>query len=303
MSSATPAHSKRIVKAVLRVGGTVAALGYTFHLMPLGEVLPLLRHSDTLCVMLALAGMQVANMAMAGRLHAFVRHQPIAYMRFRLMIIVHYVSSLYATILPGAIGGDAYKVWWLKKHTPLSMGLLVRMVIAARGSGLWMLLNITAICAFFSKPVAALVPFAPEVLVVGVVFVTAVYLVVLRYIMLMQPVIQPEAEGYSLLGQVAFALTAYFLLLGMGQGAHALEYVVLFMVSCVVAMLPLSIGGIGLREFTLLHTAPLLGVSVSHGVALALAFTLLNLVVAAIGAVLHGLALEKPELHAREVVA
>jgi uncharacterized membrane protein YbhN (UPF0104 family) len=64
-------------------------------------------------------------------------------------------------------------------------------------------------------------------------------------------------------------------------------YVLLFCIASVVSIMPITIGGVGLRELVFVYMAPLLGLDAEIGVALALLFFLTSLVVSMHGAVLQ----------------
>jgi uncharacterized membrane protein YbhN (UPF0104 family) len=97
----------------------------------------------------------------------------------------------------------------------------------------------------------------------------------------------------ALLVQLFQLLSALGLVLSLGQGAQWLPYALLFLVSSVAAMLPLTIGGTGARELTFLAGAPLLGVDAEQAVAIAFLFYLISTAVA-----LTGMAFSfKPILH------
>lgn len=67
-------------------------------------------------------------------------------------------------------------------------------------------------------------------------------------------------------------LCAYFILLAIGVDSHYLDYLVLFMVSSVVAVFPFSIGGIGARELVFLYAHQYIAIDESQAISFTLLF-------------------------------
>jgi uncharacterized membrane protein YbhN (UPF0104 family) len=86
-------------------------------------------------------------------------------------------------------------------------------------------------------------------------------------------------SGQSLLVQGAQLVCAWGLLLALGEGASWLGYSLVFLVSSVAAMLPLTIGGTGARELTCLWGAKILNLDAERAVAVAFLFYLLSTLV------------------------
>ncbi len=98
------------------------------------------------------------------------------------------------------------------------------------------------------------------------------------------------AVGISLLIRVTYSLAWYALGLAVGAGAPFLYYLLYMQLLSVVTMLPVSIGGVGIREngFALLMAR--VGMSGVHAVAIALLFLAVNYTYALVGTfVLAGL--------------
>ena len=76
--------------------------------------------------------------------------------------------------------------------------------------------------------------------------------------------------------QVAQLVCAGFILLSFGVEENFELYFVLFLVSSIAAMLPLSFGGVGLRELVFLYAASELPIDETSAVALGLTFFLIT---------------------------
>jgi len=80
----------------------------------------------------------------------------------------------------------------------------------------------------------------------------------------------------SLLVQLLQVLSALLILLALKGAGNTVAYLFVFLISSMVAVLPITIGGIGSREFTFLLGAQWLGLDPALSVALSLLFYLLN---------------------------
>ncbi len=202
-------------------------------------------------------------------------------------IRLHYVGGLFNTFLPGGAGGDAYKAWWLKRHKQGRMLNMVKLMVAVRLNGLWALGVLICVMAFCSAPVRNAIPYANLLIPATAVAGTLGYMLLAR-VVLKEPVRQQlRAALYSFALQLMLAAVAFTLCAGLGHQADAFEYALLFMLSCMLAMLPISIGGIGVRELALLHGSKLLHLSEETGVTLAFTFTIISLTIPLVGAVIH----------------
>ena len=94
-----------------------------------------------------------------------------------------------------------------------------------------------------------------------------------------------ETSLLSLAVQLAQLVATFGIVLALGEGGKWLEYSILFLVSSVVAMLPLTIGGTGARELTFLWGADFFQINSEKAVAIAFLFYLISTAVAFVGVV------------------
>jgi uncharacterized membrane protein YbhN (UPF0104 family) len=80
----------------------------------------------------------------------------------------------------------------------------------------------------------------------------------------------------SLVVQFLQVLAAWFILLALKGTGNPVAYLFVFLISSMVAVLPITIGGIGSREFTFMLGAQWLGLDPALSIALSLLFYLLN---------------------------
>jgi uncharacterized membrane protein YbhN (UPF0104 family) len=73
------------------------------------------------------------------------------------------------------------------------------------------------------------------------------------------------------------------LLLALGETENHLPYLVIFLVSSAVAVLPISVGGVGVRELTFLYGSQLLNVDMNVAVGISFLFYLITALVSLAG--------------------
>jgi uncharacterized membrane protein YbhN (UPF0104 family) len=283
------------VSFLLRAGVTVAACYLAFSQVDLAQMLPLLARLPLWVVVTMLALLHGGQVVSALRTRLYLHFEQIDF-PIVPSLKLHYVGGLFNAFLPGGTGGDIYKAWWLKHHTQGRMFSMVKLMIRGRLNGLWALGAIVCVLALGSAKLNGLLPWFDAMVLAALLGGTLCYALLARLVLGESYQQQRRAASYSLLLQFMLAAAAWVVCIGLGVQDHALEYVILFMLSCLLAMLPISIGGIGVRELVLLHGSALLNLSPESGVALAFSFSLLGLTVPLIGAiVLHFFAPERHE--------
>lgn len=271
---------------LLRAAITAGAAYLAFSQVSLQQVLPLLRRIPAAYLLAALILVHVGQFISALRTRYYLHCQGID-LPVDPSVRLHYVGGLFNVFLPGGAGGDVYKAWWLKRHKQGALLSMAKVMIASRLNGLWALGILICLLGLLSDDILRLHAQAPWLIVVAAIAGTIGYSILARLI-LKEPFTQQRQAGlYSLLLQLMLVGASAVLCVGLGQQDHVLEYVVLFLLSCMLAMLPVSIGGIGVRELALLHGSRLLGLSEETGVTLAFSYTLLTLTIALVGMVIH----------------
>ncbi len=196
-------------------------------------------------------------------------------------IALYYIGMFFNTLLPGGIGGDGYKIWAMSKLEHFPKMTSFRLMLSNRASGLFLLLLLTFLLAFFSPSLMAY-PYALWLLLACILLVIPGYFISARWLLKEKPQVALEAAKYSFVIQGCCLLSALLLFIGMGMDMshidNTLHYLILFMISSIVSVLPISIGGVGLREITFLYGAEHLQLNPSFGIAFSLVYFAINTV-------------------------
>ncbi|MEN8788549.1 MAG: lysylphosphatidylglycerol synthase transmembrane domain-containing protein [Flavobacteriaceae bacterium] len=198
---------------------------------------------------------------------------------------LYLLGMFYNLFLPGGIGGDAYKGYVIRKTYEVPTKKVVATLLLDRLSGLLLLANYACILGIFLS--------APELegykwlfgmgIIASLLFF---WILNKRYFEYLYPIYW-RSLGYSALVQLFQVICALFLLYSLDLEQDFLSYLFIFLVSSVVAVLPLTIGGIGSREVVFFYGALWLGLDESSSVSISILFFSINALVSFFGIYFH----------------
>jgi uncharacterized membrane protein YbhN (UPF0104 family) len=266
-----PGYAKALIKAAL----TIAALWFVFSKIPLGEVLDSVKEISVWPLIPALLAFILSKYLSALRLWKFFELTGIRVSQgFNLRLYL--LGMFYNLFLPGGIGGDGYKIFLLNRRTGVKAPRILWTVLADRASGL-LALVIIGLGMYYLTPLKAGIYQNFIWLLIPVALFAA--FLALKYLL---PDLRPAFWSSNTLSagvQLAQLLSAWLILKAIGGTEQMADYLFLFLVSSIVAMLPLTIGGIGSRELTFLLGSGMLGLDTGKAVALSLIFYLISMLV------------------------
>lgn len=186
---------------------------------------------------------------------------------------LYWLGMFYNLFLPGGISGDAYKVILLKQWFQTPYKRAGAAVLLDRVSGLLALVWILAVYGWFVLPAywqkAGLL-----ILVLGGTFAFRFF--VGKWMNDFKNSFWPTLV-WGLGVQLAQVLAIYAIISALGLPMGEPAYLFLFLLSSIAAVLPLSIGGLGIREIVFLHGAAYFGLQEATAVLISLAFYLITL--------------------------
>lgn len=204
-------------------------------------------------------------------------------MSTRFSLVLYYVGAFYNFLLPGGIGGDAYKVMLVRKRMEMNTVQGIRIMVADRASGLCIIM-LTFFLGCYLTGVNNAIPYGSALLISATIITPLVYVVASRKLLKQLPIDMIGSLYYSVMAQVFWISTLYMLWKSIGHGSHLLEYITLYCAASIASMIPVSPGGLGLREFTyfygagLMHTMMGRDVDPNVGIALSLCMFALSFV-------------------------
>ncbi|MBV6647758.1 MAG: flippase-like domain-containing protein [Cyclobacteriaceae bacterium] len=203
----------------------------------------------------------------------------------RYNLKLYWVGMFYNLFLPGGIGGDGYKIFLLRKKYETSLRQLTTSVLLDRINGLMALCFLTGL-GVLMLPFNTLTHWVTYLLVPGILLVYPLYYLALRKLFRLYLSSIHRTSILSLGVQVLQLLSALCILWSIGVNDKYLEYLVLFLLSSVVAVFPFTIGGVGARELTFVLGYTYLGIDEHIAVAFSLLFFTITAFVSLAGGVI-----------------
>lgn len=269
----------RITKTLLKILVTGAALSWVFSKIDINDFREALSNSNPLVLFLAFLAYCCSVVIASFRLNGYFKNIGLRLTQ-RYNFKLYLLGLFYNLFLPGGIGGDGYKIYFLRKKFDVKGRKLFSAVFFDRLSGLWAL----------SIIIAALIIFLPqlniprELPVIGVVVATASYYFVIKKFF------SDFSRGFAMshlraLGvQSMQVVCAILLLYALGFEGKFSPYLFLFLLSSLVAVIPFTVGGLGARELVQVAGAEWFGMDVHLALIVSLLFYLTSALLALSGA-------------------
>ncbi len=197
------------------------------------------------------------------------------------------IGMFYNLFLPGGIGGDGYKVFLLNKFYKTTVKQLLQAVLLDRINGLAVLVFLMLVLGFGVD--ISLVSAADK----QTIAIVALLLWAIGFYGMMRlffPAFMASTGitlTYSFLVQITQLICAFFILQALGISSQIMEYQFVFLLSSIVAVLPLTIGGVGARELVFILSHDYMGIDENAAVAFSLLFFLTTAITSLVGVFLR----------------
>jgi len=246
---------------------TGLSLYLVFKKVKLTDIEEAFTNADFLYLLIALLFFVASQIVASSRLNTFFKSiglQLSGVLNFK----VYLLGMFYNLFLPGGIGGDGYKVFFLKKKYNVRGKDLLFAIFFDRLSGLWALSLITAVLIVFipGLHIPSWIPIT--VVVVG----TAVYWLVVNFYFNQYSSHFINTHIKALFVQSLQVLCATFLLYALHLDGKYSPYLLVFLVSSLVAIFPFTVGGLGARELVFVYGANYLALNQHTAVLISLLF-------------------------------
>lgn len=276
--------NKKLFKTLLKAVLTATAFYIVFSKIALDVLFTIIKESDLWILFGAFVAFNLSKIVSSVRLNHYFKSIKVQLSELQNLLL-YYKGMFYNLFLPGGIGGDGYKIYLLGKNFDANVKSLISASLLDRISGAVPLLFFAGIFFLFSSFVE-LSSALNVVSVIGTVIIVPLFYLLSRKLFSR---FMPVFSITVLLGfvvQVMQVLSAWFIFKALGQDAYAIEFMLLFLVSSLVAILPITIGGAGARELVFLYGLAYLQSDVTAGVAFALLFFIITAISSLIGAFL-----------------
>jgi uncharacterized membrane protein YbhN (UPF0104 family) len=269
---------KQLVKLLL----TTVALFFVFTKINLQSFAQTLVTANPFILIAAFLTFNLSKIIAAGRLLLFYQLAGVK-ITPKTNLLFYYMGMFYNMFLPGSIGGDAYKVYLLKQNQQdLPVKKLISASLLDRVSGVSFLFVMAAVFLYLSSFNLGIPNF-------NIYLWAAILLIIPMYYVAVKVFFSSFASGFIVTGFYSFfvqtgqVICAVLILKALHIDMHYWDYLTLFMLSSVVAILPLTVGGFGARELVFLFGARFMHINEPTSIAFTLVFFMITAASSLIG--------------------
>jgi uncharacterized membrane protein YbhN (UPF0104 family) len=268
-----------IAKTLLKFAVTSVLLYFVFRHVPFKDVKYRLLHANYWWMLVALLCFFLSIIVSSWRLMSFFNSINLKLdprFNFRLYML----GLFYNFLLPGGIGGDGYKIWLLNKTYKLPGKKVFWAIMFDRLSGLWAIGLITVVLIFLIPQIdihigIPLVIFAAA---------SAIYYFVAYKFFREYTHYFFAAHAKAVVVQGLQVLSIVFILLGQDFHGKFSPYLLSFLISALATIIPISVGGAGIRETVFTQLTKVFPMDNTLAVFLPGSFYIISLIVALLGA-------------------
>ncbi len=270
MSSTKPAN---LFKLLLKIFFTALLLYFVFRKIHPGEILSILKKSNWLFLVFAFVIFSLSQFVSSSRLLGFLRDTDIE-ISFRKNLKMYVLGMFYNIFLPGGVGGDGYKVYLLKNHFKKPVGQFVTALLLDRISGLWAVGGCLLFMAFFVPAVISYFFVAALAFLIA----TIIYYFIERKFFPRFSRKWLKKHGKAIIVQSLQVAAAGCILASASGDQHFAPYLFSFLLSSLASVVPVTVGGLGAREYVMMNAAALIGIEENLGVFITATFWLISAV-------------------------
>lgn len=267
-----------MLKTLLKLCITVGALYWVMTNIDVDEFQQTIKKSNPLFLFLALLSYGCSQLIASSRLNSFFKSIGLQ-LTERYNLRLYQLGLLYNFFLPGGIGGDGYKIFFLKKRFHTSRRKVLGAVFFDRLSGLWAL----------GMVIGALIIFMPRLAIPNPITLAVMLVATLSYLYILRLFFKPFLKNFivthfkALCVQGFQTLAAICILYALGFNGKFAPYLLIFMVTSLAAIIPSVGGGLGIRDLAMIHLAEYLQLDQHLALSITLTFYIISLVVASTG--------------------
>jgi len=273
--------NSKIIKRVIKVLFTSIALYVLFLKIDIKEIESILQNTEWIYLLLAILFFNLSKILSSIRLNIYFNHIGVKISEIYALKL-YYIGMFYNLFLPSGVGGDGYKIYLLKQSHNIKLSTLITASLLDRVSGVTPLLFFTGILFIFSDFYNQLM-WLDHFIIVEIATIFPIFYIINRVFFHRYLEIFFITITLGSAVQLLQLISAIFILYAIGIKSSILIFLTLFLISSVVAILPITIGGVGVRELTFLYGLSLVGIDVNGGVTFSLLFFLITALSSLIG--------------------
>jgi len=266
-----------IIKLLLKLGFT-ALLGYlVFQKIDYQQVKSVFLNSNPGYLIAALLSYFASQVVSSWRLLGFLQAIGLR-LKFGFHFRLYMLGMFYNVFLPGGIGGDGYKIYLLRKKFQLPTKKIFLSLLLDRVSGVWAI-GLLAVLLMLFLPHFPTKEWWPVAFPVGTILYYVMYR--LKFPVYVKYFIQ--AHGKAILVQSLQLLCVLFIISSQDFKGNYPPYLFCFLLSSLATIIPISVGGLGMREYVIMNAAAFFSMDKTLAVFTTLCFYILSTITALAG--------------------
>jgi len=265
---------------VLKVVLSLTAILYVFKKISLADITDVIKSARILFLGLAFLLFIISKVMAAFRTLLILNRYGIPISRW-YNLKLYWTGMFYNLFLPGGIGGDVYKTVVINKMHTNGIKISAGSVLMDRIGGVTAL----AVLALLFIPFTSLYDQYGWVTFAGVPLTIIGFIGIILVFMPRLKGIAGKLLGWSFMVQIFQVLAVLLILWAFNIKNDQPAYLFIFLISSVAAMLPISVGGIGIRELVFLSISNYLFLDQKVAVAVSLTFYLITVFASLLGAI------------------
>ncbi len=265
-------------KTALKAGLSILILYLVVRNIDPGLLLKVIAEANPFWLLWAAVWFVVSKLIGAFRFNDLLKTDGI-HLEAKPQLRLYWLGMYYNLLLPGGISGDGYKIKLLMDAFAKPFRRLFSITLFDRLSGV---LALGQLCLVLALALPVLQKWC-WLWILGLLLSIPASWILFKRMIDAAPKIWLRTSLQSLGVQLAQTIATLGIIFALNQSEHWLGYSLVFLVSSVVAMLPITIGGAGARELTFLWGAQVLALDSERSVAIAFIFYLISTAVALYG--------------------
>ncbi len=273
-------HIPGKVKTMIKLAISVAVIALIIRKIDERILLDVVREANPLWIIWALVWFILSKVIAAVRFNVLLKTEEI-HLTHLQNLRLYWLCMYYNLLLPGGISGDGYKIKVLMEQFNRPLKRMVTVTLIDRISGLIALAQLSVILLLWVPVTQPYWMWVIPALLVSCFVSWGIYTWAggaLRSAWI-------KTSFLSIVVQGSQAIATLGLVIALGQGMHWVDYLILFLISSLVAMIPFTFGGAGAREFTFFYGSSFLNIAQENAVAIGFLFYLISTSVSLFGIV------------------
>ena len=275
---------RKKLTTIAKIAISAILIYFIFTKVDFKEVLDIIKGTKPEYLILAISFFIVSKIIASVRLNLYFHELGIKLTQ-KSNLELYLLGMFYNLFLPGGIGGDAYKGYLIKRNFEIDTKKVVSVLVLDRLSGLLLLFIYACILALFLKS-SWFDKFHIAIIVLGLLSIVVFWYLNKRFFSFVIPVFW-RSFALSAIVQLAQLMSVLFILRSLAIQTSEIAYLFIFLISSIVSVLPLTIGGIGSREVTFFYGATLLALEENTSIGISMVFFLITAFVSLAGIVYH----------------